>query len=166
MKIFKLFLLPTNFAFCTLILSFLSTVTMAMLLKNVFIMAQKPSFSVQNKKFKSLHFVVNLKRNIFAPSYAKVRCLLLRKARALKVIGLMAPRKYRENAHLIRAQKVTGLNPVEVTTLKKPRSNERGSLFYGEIELAQNFGINQRTSLRKQALFLICNFGLILEKRS
>ena len=108
MKIFKLFLLPTNFAFCILILSFLSTVAKAMLLKNVFIMAQKPSFSVQNKKFKSLHFVVNLKRNIFAPSYAKVRCLLLRKARALKVIGLMAPRKYRENAHLIRAQKVTG----------------------------------------------------------
>ncbi len=52
MKSFKLFLLPANFTFCTLILPFLITVAMAMLLKNNFIRAQKPKFSVPNKKFR------------------------------------------------------------------------------------------------------------------
>ncbi|MCG2461177.1 hypothetical protein K8352_10495, partial [Flavobacteriaceae bacterium F89] len=56
-------------------------------------------------------------------------------------------------------------NPVEVTTLKKPRSQERGSLFYGGIERAQNFGKKQRTSPHGQASFLICSIGLLGENR-
>jgi len=38
------------------------------------------------------------------------------------------------------------LNPVEVTTSKKPRLFRRGSFFYGKMEFTQNFGIKKRTS--------------------
>jgi len=49
-------LLPANFAFCTLILPFLTFAATAMQTKNGFITAQKPSFSVPNINSRRLRF--------------------------------------------------------------------------------------------------------------
>ena len=50
----------------------------------------------------------------------------------------------------------------KVTTLKKPRSQERGFVFYREIELAQNFGVKYKTSIaRAMRSFLFATWSLI-----
>ncbi len=60
--------------FCTLILLFLSTVRLwRMLPKNIFIRAQKPIFSVPNKKFKLVLFLTEMVQNHWIKS-KDLRC--------------------------------------------------------------------------------------------
>ena len=50
--LYRLFLLPTIFTFCSLISPFLSSIATAMQQKNGIIRAQKPKISVPNKMSK------------------------------------------------------------------------------------------------------------------
>ncbi len=58
----------------------------------------------------------------------------------------------------------TGGNPVEVTTLIKPRSQERGSLFYGKAKRSLKLWSKAKNQ-GDSPWFYICNIALTQEHR-